>query len=256
MLGFISDTVLKIKGIPKYVRDFSSHSTEIMHSIKSDKLRVAFLFIWIAVAVLFYEYFVYISGTHIYNYLIPASILLGFGIVAVESAVFKVFEYPLVRVFNFLFVYSIYLFLIVQSYVIFVDHSREYPWESKKFLIWNLQKPDESYHLSLFGFPYYRNWEGIKSFAKLHPDLQAYSSNERKQISNYYLNYDRNYEKSGLYVYVSNPQSFIESINDDKAAYWVGNHEPVYIFTSQGTDKVRVYMMQPGTLEEIQEQGF
>ena len=252
ILGFLSGTILKIKGIPKYVRDFFSHSTEIMHSIKSDKLRVAFLFSWVIITVLFFEYFVYISGTHIYNYLIPTSILMGFGLVAVESAVFKIFEYPLVRIFNFLFVYSIYSFLFVQSYVILVDHTKEYPWESKKFLIWNLQRPDESYHLSLFGFPYYRNWEGVRSFAKSHPELQAYSSNERRQISGYYLDYDRNYEKSGLYVYVSNPQSFIGSINDDKAAYWVGSHEPVYVFNSRGTDKVRVYMMQPGTLEEIQ----
>ncbi len=256
MLGFLSDSILKIKGIPNYVRVFFSHSTDIMQSIKSDKFRIICLVLWVAVTVLFFEFFVYISGTHIYNYLIPTAILMGFGLIAVESAVFKIFEYPLVRIFNFLFVYSIYLFLFVQSFAIFVDHTKEYPWENKKFLIWDLKKPDESYHLSLFGFPYYRNWEGIRNFAKSHPELQAYSSNERKQISGYYLDYDRNYEKSGIYVYVSNPQSFIEYIKDDKAAYWVGNHEPVYILTSQGADKVRVYMMHPGTLDEIRNQEF
>ena len=256
MLGFLSDAILKIKGIPNFIKAFFSHSTEIMHSIKSDKFRIVCLFLWVAVTVFFFEYFVYISGTHIYNYLIPTTILMGFGLVAVESAVFKIFEYPLVRIFNFLFVFSIYSFIFVQSFVIFVDHSAEYPWEPKKFLIWTLQKPDESYHLSLFGFPYYRNWEGIRDFAKSHPELQAYSSNERKQISGYYLDYDRNYEKSGLYVYINNPQSFIEYISDDKAAYWVGNHEPDYIFTSRGKDKARVYMMEPGTLEEIIKKGF
>lgn len=256
MLGFFSDAILKIKSIPDYVKIFFSHSTEIMQSIKSDKFRIICLFLWVAITVFFFEYFVYISGTHIYNYLIPTTILMGFGLVAVESAVFKIFEYPLVRIFNFLFVYSIYLFLFVQSFVIFVDHTKEYPWENKKLLIWDLNKPDESYHLSLFGFPYYRNWEGIRNFAKSHPELQAYSSNERRQISGYYLDYDRNYEKSGLYVYVSNPQSFIEYISDDKAAYWVRNNAPVYILTSQGADRVRVYMMEPGTLEELIEKGF
>ena len=256
LLGFFSTFILKIKKLPQFIKDFFSHTTDIMQSIKKDKIRTISLFLWVGIAVLFFEGYVYISGTHIYNYLIPTFILLGFGIVSIESAIFKVFEFQLVRIFNFLGVFTIFIFLIAQSYVIFIDHKKEYPWEKEKFLIWDFNKPDESYHLSLFGFPYYRDWEGIRNFAKSHTDLIAYSSNERRQISGYYVDMDRNYNKSGLYVYIKNPQSFIEQISDDKAAYWVGKHDPVFTLTSYGTDKVRVYMMEPGTLEEIIEKGF
>ncbi len=255
-LGFFSTFILKINNLPQFFKNFFSHTTDIMQSIKNDKFRTASLFLWIGVTVLFFEGYVYISGTHIYNYLIPVFILLGFGVVSIESAIFKVFEFQLVKIFNFLGVFTVFVFLLVQSYVIFVDHKKEYPWEKEKFLIWDFNKPDESYHLSLFGFPYYRDWEGIRNFAKSNPDLVAYSSNERRQISGYYIDMDRNYEKSGLYVYIKNPQSFIEQISDDKAAYWVGHHDPVFTQTSYGMDKVRVYLMEPGTLEEIIKKGF
>jgi len=256
LLGFFSDLILKIKNLPSFVSYFFSYTTDIMKSINKDKLRIICLFLWILVNVAFFEKYVYISGTHIYNYILPSFILLGFGIVAIESFIFKIFEIQLVRTFNFLGISLLFLFLTIQSYAIFVDNYKEYPWENENFLIWTFRKPDESYHLSLFGFPYYRNWEGIRSFAKAHPELQAYSSNERKQIAGYYLDYDRNYDKSGLYVYVKNPQSFIEIIGNEKAAYWVGRYDPVYTLTKNGEDKVRVYMMEPGTLEEIIKKGF
>ena len=256
LLGFFSTFILKIKNLPQLIKDFFSHTTDIMQSVKKDKIRTIALFLWIGITVLFFEGYVYISGTHIFNYLLPIFIILGFGIVSIESAIFKIFEFQLVKIFNFLGVFTVFVFLIAQSYVIFVDHRKEYPWEKEKFLIWDFNKPDESYHLSLFGFPYYRDWEGIRNFAKSHTNLIAYSSNERKQISGYYIDMDRDYNKSGLYVYIKNPQSYIEQISDDKVAYWVGKHDPVFTLTSYGTDKVRVYMVEPGTLEEIIERGF
>lgn len=256
LLGFLSTFILKIKRLPNYFRDFFSHSTDIMLSINKDRVRVLSLFVWIGLSFLFFEYFVYISGTHIYNYFIPIFIVLGFGLVSLESVIFKIFELQLVKIFNFLGILCAFVFLIAQSYVIFVDHKKEYPWEKEKFLIWDFNKPDESYHLSLFGFPYYRDWEGIRNYAKSTPNLVAYSSNERKQVSGYYLDMDRDYNQSGLYIYIKNPQSFIEQISDDKAAYWVGHHDPVFTQTSYGMDKVRVYLMEPGTLEEIIKKGF
>jgi len=256
VLGFFSDLILKIKKLPSFVTYFFSYTTDIMRSISKDKLRIICLFLWIFINVIFLEKYVYISGTHIYNYIIPSFILLGFGIVAIESFIFKIFEIQLVKIFNFLGIFLVFLFLTAQSYAIFINNEQEYPWENKNFLIWTLRKPDESYHLSLFGFPYYRDWEGIRNFAKLHPELQAYSTNEKKEISSYYLKFDRNYEKSGIYVYVKSPQSFIEVIENEKAAYWVEKYDPAYTLTRNGSDRVRVYMMEPGTLEEIIKKGF
>jgi hypothetical protein len=125
---------------------------------------------------------VYISGTHIYNYIIPSFVLLGFGIVAIESFIFKIFEIQLVKIFNFLGIFLVFLFLTAQSYAIFINNEQEYPWENKNFLIWTLRKPDESYHLSLFGFPYYRDWEEFRNFEHTTPNFRR-TLQRKKKIS-------------------------------------------------------------------------
>jgi hypothetical protein len=256
VLGFMSRTILSLKNLPNFVRNFFDHTTDVMVSVQKGRFRIVAIILWVALAVGFFEGYVYIPGTHIYNYLLPTFILMGFGVVLIESAVFKVFEFPLVRIFNFLGIVLIISFLTVQSYVVFVDHKREYPWEDEKFLIWTFRKPDTNFHLSLFGFPYYRNWDGIKNFVMSKPDIVAYYSNERRQIAGFYLDYDRNYDRAGAYVHIMNPQSFTDYIGSDKVAYWISKYDPVYTLTENGRDKVRLYMMEPGTLEEIKQRGF
>jgi len=256
VLGFMSRTILSLKNLPNFVRNFFDHTTDVMVSVQKGRVRIVAIILWVALAVGFFEGYVYIPGTHIYNYLLPTFILMGFGVVLIESAVFKVFEFPLVRIFNFLGIVLIISFLTVQSYVVFVDHKREYPWEDEKFLIWTFRKPDTNFHLSLFGFPYYRNWDGIKNFVMSKPDIVAYYSNERRQIAGFYLDYDRNYDRAGAYVHIMNPQSFTDYIGSDKVAYWISKYDPVYTLTENGRDKVRLYMMEPGTLEEIKQRGF
>ncbi len=255
-LGFMSRTILSLKKLPNIVRNFFDYTTDVMVSVQKGRVRIIAVILWVATAVGFFEGYVYIPGTHIYNYLLPAFILMGFGVVFIESAIFKVFEFPLVRLFNFLGIFLTVLFLTAQSYAVFVDHEREYPWENEKFLIWTFRKPDENFHLSLFGFPYYRNWDGIRNFVKSKPEIVAYYSNERKQIASFYLDYSRDHDKAGAYVHIMNPQSFIDYIRRDKVAYWISKYDPVYTLTENGRDKVRLYIMEPGTIEEIKQKGF
>ena len=78
-LGFMSRTILNLKNLPNVVRNFFDHTTEVMVSEQKGRVRIIAVIIWVAVAIGFFEGYVYIPGTHIYNYLLPTFILMGFG---------------------------------------------------------------------------------------------------------------------------------------------------------------------------------
>jgi len=255
-LGLFSKRILKIKNIPEYFTSLFTHTTELMNIVQNEKIKIYALGLWIGIGVLFFEKFVYISGTHIYTYLIPCFILLAIGFVALESAVFKIFELPLVRMFNIMGLFILFAFLAVQSYAVFVDSYKEYPWEDEDFLLWRFNEPDRKYHLSLFGFPYYRSWEEIGKFVKSHPEIDAYSTNEGTSISRHYVDLEKDSDKAGFYIFVKNPQSYTEDISNDKVNYWINKYDPQFSLTRNGRDMVRVYMMEKGTAQEIIEKGF
>ena len=255
-LGLFSKHIRNIGKLPKFVQRFFTHTTDLMQKISNQKYLVFSLLAWIGIAVAFFEGLVYIPGTHIYTYLIPSFIILALGLVTLESLVFKIFEYPLVVAFNTIGISTLFAFLCFQSYVIFVDNRKEYPWEQEQFLIWTLPIPTPIYHLSMFGFPYYRNWEGIGDFISQFPEVEAYSTNERKSMARYYIPLEKGTEKAGFFVHVRHPQSFTENIIYEKADYWAQNYEPVHTLSRFGRDLVRVYLMEPGSLEEIQALGY
>jgi len=123
-------------------------------------------------------------------------------------------------------------------------------------LIWTFPLPSVDYHLSLFGFPYYRNWEGIRNFVRSHPEIVAYSTNENSSISNYYIGLEKDTDRAGLYIFIKRPQSYLEEITKDKLTYWTGKYEPDFTLTKSGYDMVRLYIMEPGSAQEIIEKGF
>jgi len=210
----------------------------------------------IALACFFFEVITYIPGTHIYNYILPMFIVVAFGLVTLESLVFKVFEWNLMKIFNFIGVAVLFVFLFSQSYLVFVDNSKEYPWDQEQFLLWTLPKPSPAFHLSLFGFPYYRNWQGVRDYIKAHPETTAYTTNEKDSIARHYLGLEKKSDLAGFYIYVKNPQSFTNEILNEKANYWAQHYQPVSTFTRFGRDMIRIYIMVPGTLDEIRAKGY
>lgn len=214
------------------------------------------LLIWFLIPFLFMEKFVYIPGTHIYTYLIPLFIIMALGIYSAEEIAKKVFIRPIKLVMFALCFGILYTFLALQSYAVFVENKTEYPWTYEKFLIWTFPQPTPIFHLSMFGFPYYRNWEGIKSFVQEHPEITAYTSNERKSISRHYVTVERDGDNAGFYIYISNPQSNTEEILSEKALYWSNKYEPVYTYSRNGDALVRIYIMKPGKLKDIIQEGF
>jgi 4-amino-4-deoxy-L-arabinose transferase-like glycosyltransferase len=216
------------------------------------------LLIWFFLAVLFYEKLVFIPGTHIYVYLIPAFIFMALTLVNVENLFFRIIRHKIVNKIIYLPISVFFTFLFLQSYTIFVDNYREYPWEEKKFYIWTLPVPNGSYNLSLFGFPYYRDWEGIRDFIKSldEPTLVAYSTNERASISRYYIELEKNLDRAGAFVFVKNSQRFINKFEEAKANYWRKINPPVFTINLNGRDISSIYIMPVGTYEDIMYQGY
>lgn len=214
------------------------------------------LFIWFFIPFVFLECFVYIPGTHIYTYLIPLFIVLALGIRVINYFVYRAIKQRYKFFITRAGLSIMFLFIFAQAFTVFVEHNQEYPWEQEKFLIWTFPKPTPIFHLSMFGFPYYRNWEGIENFVKSYEDVEAYSTNERQSIARFHISLPKDSDKAGFYVYIKNPQSFTDEILSEKPDYWADKYPPDYTFSRNGDTLSRVYLMEPGSLEEIQQKGF
>lgn len=184
--------------------------------------------IWFAVVYGFFEMFVRKPGTHIYNFLIPVFILTALGLVSLYKVIPKIGRGILSAVLALSFIFFIY-----QAYVIFVDHTVEYPWEEEKFLTFICETEDKRKNLTrcgeflqrfetpeykiedklpLFGFPLYRHWNEINSIieadSKGRGHVYVFETNEEKTISQWYVDARYGTENAFYIVGVKRPLSF------------------------------------------------
>lgn len=213
--------------------------------------------LWFISAFGFMEFFVNIPGTHVYTYLISLFIILGLGVTLIYELFTKyINKFSFGSFLFWLGTTLIFIFLFAQSHQVFVDHATEYPWQSEKFFFWEFPRPTPIFHLSMFGFPYYRNWAEIGDFIEASENNGYYSTNERKSIARYHIPFEKDTEEAGHFVYIKNPQSFTNEIIYEKADYWAENYPPVLTFFKNGDAVVKVFYMPKGSLEEIIEQGY
>jgi 4-amino-4-deoxy-L-arabinose transferase-like glycosyltransferase len=216
-----------------------------------DRSKTIALFAWIAFPLAFMEILVEIPGTHIMMYLLPLTILLGIGIIFIEDILKLVIKNrdKYIRWVVYLGVFIVFAFLFIQSHAIFIDHSKEYPWENERFLVWDLYRPTPIYHLSLFGFPYQRHWDEIAAYINSQEHNGYFSTNERAPISRYYVPLPRSGDLTDFYVYILRPQSFTEEITNERIRNHVENEEPVKVFFDKnGREVSRIYRLPSDTL--------
>jgi len=188
---------------------------------------------WFLFSYFIFEIFVRKPGTHIYNFLIPVFVLCGFGFhFLIQKAKKRNFRIILYCLFAF-----ISIFLYFQSYLIFADHRKEYPWEREEFLTFNkgcdifqnfcerynipkMVIRTKGYHynyqgqkLPLFGFPHSRDWKEINDFVNEKNSLRekplGYSSNEDGTVTNWYM--EASYKSRGTFYFIGviNPVNFV-----------------------------------------------
>lgn len=212
--------------------------------------KVVALNVWFLGAFLFFEVLVSIPGTHIYTYLLPMFIYLGFGVVMIEQLLQKLLRH-FGLVVSTIGITAVFAFIFIQSFAVFVDHTKEYPWRNEKFFVWTLPAPSPVYHLSMFGFPYYRHWEEIADFiladAGVLPcprnnpiencisdkdKVAFYSTNERDSIARYHIPYSKETNNAGYFVYILDPQSYSHNINQEKVEYWAAHYPAILTLTN------------------------
>lgn len=239
------------------------------------RIRSLFVLVWLLFPWLYMEFLVEVPGTHIYTYLTPLTILISIGILAVEDLIKKAMGANYGKTLNVAGLALLFLFLFYQSHKVFVDHTREYPWEPERFLFWTLVEPDQAYNLPIFGFPYHRHWEQIGDYVSNTDNTNYYYSNEKDTISQFYIPFGRDVNKSGHYIRIRDVQYIYQGRLEPKAVWWSDHHEPDRIFSScdygdfaWGKDLLyvfaavegscasqrvmaEVYFMAPGSLEEI-----
>lgn len=193
--------------------------------------------VWFVFCYLVFEILWKKPGTHIYNFLLPIFVLSGFGFDFLIGLIKPRFLKSIIIVlFIFLCVFFYY-----QSYLLFVDHKKEYPWERETFLSLNLlckMKPKickgknidnkslktiQYYYnytgqpLPLFGFPHSRNWdlinELINKLSSSEGGLSGYATNEDQVVSKWYM--DVVYKSRGDFYFIGirNPSNFVNDFN-------------------------------------------
>jgi len=165
----------------------------------------SFFLIWFVINYAAFELFVRKPGTHIYNFLIPLIILASVGAVQVIKVFPRWFKaIPLLITASFV------AFFYYQSYLIFVNHSVEYPWRREEILGKETKRYAEEDKLPLFGFPHSRKWQEINDFINAQEVHDyKYITNEDKTISEWYMDVDYGIDGGFFAIGVKRPLSFM-----------------------------------------------
>jgi len=198
--------------------------------------------IWFLANFAFFEFFVRRPGTHIYNFLIPLFVLVAIGVGWLIEGLPKY-----LKVLPILLSAAIIGFLYYQTYLIFVDHSVEYPWRQEDILGYETVEHSHKHRPRyLIGFPHNRYWEEINDFINeqnaLNNESFGYMTNESKTISEYYM--DVGYKTSGGYyaIGIKYPWSFQ---NDYKFPQINKKTTIRKIQNEYGERVVRIYRVEP-----------
>ncbi len=210
-----------------------------------------FLFPWLVL-----EGIVRDPGTHIYAYLVPATLLVTFGLINLEELLVRYLGSRTGQLIQTGLLAVAMVFFSVIAHFIFIDHTPEYPWEQRRVLFWTLGDPDRTYYLWNYGFPYYRHWDEIRDYVMAHDPNGYYSTNEEKDIAGYYIPQAFDIDQSGYYIHIYHPTNFKDELSKEKIRYWMKNHPPVIVYSTEGRVVAEVYKMPAGTIDEIRSEGY
>jgi hypothetical protein len=205
---------------------------------------------WFVGVFFVFRFFVAYTGSHFYNYFIPATILVGVG----AHFLFSLFHNltPKIRLLIHLLlglcVGLILAFLTYQTYLLFVDHKLEYPWQQEKILSWETREythKDEMRHK--IGFTHKRYWSEVNDFVneqnRINGENFGYYTNEYPQVPKYYMKETEFRGGDGGYyaIGVKRPQSFA---TDYKFSQIKGKYTVKKIENEEGSTVVQIYRVE------------
>ncbi|MBI2620758.1 glycosyltransferase family 39 protein [candidate division WWE3 bacterium] len=163
---------------------------------------------WSAVVLSLFWLFVHHGGTHIYNLLVPLIIIaaIGWGL-----TIEKLPEYS--NILAGAIAFSLILVLHYQSYLLFIDHKVEYPWENERIFKWETKDYTHKDNLrNKIGFPHKRYWKEINKFVNTqnikNGENYDFYSNEDRSLSSYYMDAKWETNNGFYFIGIKRPYSF------------------------------------------------
>jgi hypothetical protein len=149
-----------------------------------DRIRELFLY-WFFISFIFFDGIVSNPGTHIQNYLIPLYIISGQSILWFLNLIKNK---PIKYFFSIVCVVFCFGIIVTSLFVYVPKLNKGYPWKNSllgpvTFKAVNKQ----THHLYLYGFPYNRSWEAVKSYMYSVGGVRGCYTNDSAVMSGYYL---------------------------------------------------------------------
>ena len=142
------------------------------------------VFCWFLIPFIVFELIFQNPGTHTNNYLIPLYVMSGVGFV------YFIENYLVSRKLKKLFFGAIITILVVSFFIkatVYIPLlNTGYPWKDQQAL-YKLRKANNSYHLYLYGFPYYRGWDLIRNYMLSQMGVRGIYTNDNSTLAEYYL---------------------------------------------------------------------
>ncbi len=196
-----------------------------------------------------FELLVKNPGTHIYNFILPIFILSGIGV----SYIVQINKY--LNFFVVPIIFTILAFIYVQTYVLFVDHTKEYPYETKAITFLGRQYKAEGIseikpvymrgsYIPLFGFPHQRFWNEINDFInaenlKNHENLR-FITNEDKAFCDNYMDSQYGVGQSYYAVGIKRPTNFVADYSFSN----IGSKSLVAKYSHNNETVVKIYKVR------------
>lgn len=194
-----------------------------------------FYLAWLIFTIVFFLIFIKNPGTHVYNLFIPLYAFASFGIKwLLERTKFVGFGLLSVAL----------LFLTYQSYLLFVDYSKEYPWEQERIYKY---KTSHYNHKNLtnyiIGFPIRRGWLEVNEFImernSIRGETLSYITNETKSLSNFYMSAPYGKDDKYYAVGIKRPYSF----TTDYKFPQIKNKSTIHKVEIDGENVIRIYLV-------------
>jgi len=206
-----------------------------------------FEYLWLVLVVLVFLFFIKNPGTHIYAVLIPLfvcfSLAFDWILVKTKKVGYVIFGLPLL---------VLTAFFTYQSYMIFVDLEKEYPWQRETFFNGRetIKYTHENSSRYMIGFPINRHFkEASTELRKMYPDYEEFTfdTNENNKIAEFYLELDKDGSDKMFLFAVKDPASFVTDTGFGK---YKGKEEVLKLKNDEGRTMNKVYVWYKGASED------
>ncbi len=154
-----------------------------MYLIDVKRRSLVAVLLWFQFTFVVFTLFFINPGTHIHNYFLPLICLAGAGFSYLYS---KLAQHGRLILTSLVTYVSIVLaVLMFYFYVPAVNNG--YPWKASAIGGVTLAQVDNSNHLFLYGFPYYRGWDKVGAYFAKEGMPRSFYTNDNVTIASFYL---------------------------------------------------------------------